>query len=395
MKYFNVYIDGVLSDITVEDGIITDIASCETGHPEYSDVFFALPGLVNMHTHSAMTLLRSAGSGLPLHRWLQEAIFPREAKLTPQLIYKGACNACDEMLSTGTTAFNDMYFCIESTIQAAREKGMRANVALSVTDNDFDNPNLISDFMKILTSDSYGSLTVSIAPHSIYAVSGRHLQYLADFAKENGTLFHMHLSETLKERKDCLRENGIPPVVYLDKLGIFDKVGEKFIGAHSLWLDPDEIRILGDVHATVAHCPNSNLKLGSGYKFLYTELRDAGVNVTLATDGCASSDNLDMIEAMKTMSLLQKGIRNDPSVLPANEVFGVATANGRRALGLPDNTIKRGNCSDFFLVNINNIVFEGIDYLHSTPAQIHEEFLNRLIYAGNGSLVSKTVTPLS
>ena len=389
--------DGVLSDITVDSGKITRIKPIgpdyEAQRREKGDeFFFALPSLVNMHTHSAMTLLRSAGSGLPLFRWLNEAIFPREAQLTPDDIYRGALDACEEMRQTGTTAFNDMYFSIGSTLRAAKETNLQANIALSITDRDCEDKQLFAKFLNSIHHRFEESgCTFSIAPHSIYTVSAHNLQMLADFAKEHQTLFHIHLSETQKEREDCLRENGVPPVVHLDRLGIFDKVGSKFIGAHSLWLDPTEIEILGSHHVTAVHCPNSNLKLGSGYRFLYTELRDAGVNVTLGTDGCASSDNLDMVEAMKVMSLLQKGVRNDPSVLPAEEVLKVASNNGRKALGLPDNSIVEGNVADFFLISTNNRVFKNIEYINSTPTQIHQEFLNRLIYAADGNAVSQVI----
>ena len=393
----NIYVDGVLSDITVDKGTIARIESVGSDSEAQrrangGEFFFALPSLVNMHTHSAMTLLRSAGSGLPLFRWLNEAIFPLEAKLTADDIYRGALEACEEMRQTGTTAFNDMYFSIESTLRAAKESNMQANIALSVTDRDCEDKQLLAKFLESIHNKFEDSgCTFSIAPHSIYTVSAKKLRMLADFAKEHQTLFHIHLSETQKEREDCIHENGVPPVVYLERLGIFDKVGSHFVGAHSLWLDPTEIEILGSHHVTVVHCPNSNLKLGSGYRFLYTELRDAGVNVTLGTDGCASSDNLDMIEAMKVMSLLQKGTRNDPSVLPANEVLHLASTNGRRALGLPDNSIAEGNVADFFLVSLNSRYFKNIDLLNSTPTQRYKEFLNRLIYAADGNAVSNTI----
>ena len=398
MTYTNVFVDGTLSDITVENGRISGII------PVAADVqmsrmaagkkmFFAVPAFVNMHTHSAMTLLRSAGSGLPLFRWLNEAIFPREAQLTPELIYEGALDACREMRQTGTTAFNDMYFSIESTARAAHETGLNANIALSVTDRDCEDKLMIAKFLDSIHNKFEDSgCTFSIAPHSIYTVSAKNLQMLADFAKEHNTIFHIHLSETQKEREDCLRENGVPPVVYLERLGIFDKVGSHFVGAHSLWLDPTEIEILGSHHVTVVHCPNSNLKLGSGCRFLYTELRDAGVNVTLGTDGCASSDNLDMVEAMKVMSLLQKGTRCDPSVLPSDEVLHLASANGRKALGLPDNSIIEGNIANFFLVDLSNHFFKGIDLVGTTATERHSAFLDRFIYAAHGDVITETVT---
>ncbi|MCR5193550.1 MAG: amidohydrolase family protein [Bacteroidales bacterium] len=392
MTYTNLYINGILSDITVENGIITNIADAST-HDTNRAV--ALPTMANMHTHSAMTLLRSAGSGLPLFRWLNETILPAEKKLSPEDIYRGSKDACEEMLHTGTSAFNDMYFCIDKTILAAHQASMEGNISLSVTDADFDDSDkIVAQYMSAVETiqkldNPY--ISTSISPHAIYTVSGKNLIYLADFAHEHNTLFHIHISETQKEREDCIRQHGVPPVIYLEKLGVLDKVGDRFIGAHALWLDPDEIKVLGDHNATVVHCPNSNLKLGSGYHFLYTELRDAGVNVTLGTDGCASSDNLDMIEAMKIMSLLQKGSRYDPSVLPAAEVFDIATKNGRKALHLPDNSIAVGNIAKFFTVDLDQRVFKGIDLDNSAPNELHSAFLNRLIYAANGEYITKTI----
>jgi 5-methylthioadenosine/S-adenosylhomocysteine deaminase len=401
MDYRNLFIDGVLCDVIVDNGRVKDVRTIaesewHTRLEQHETMYAAFPGLCNMHTHSAMTLLRSAGSGLPLQQWLTESIFPREATLTAEMIHNGALDACKEMRHSGTTAFNDMYFSIESTVKAALQTGMSANIALSVTDADFADKRLVHRFLETaarLQDDIKGhGISLSIAPHSIYAVSGQHLKYIADFAAEQNMLFHVHLSETQKEREDCLRNEGLPPVLYLERLGVLQKTAGRFIGAHALWLDDKEIETLGKYRATVVHCPNSNLKLGSGCRFLYTELRDAGVNVTLGTDGCASSDNLDMIEAMKVMSLLQKGTRCNPSVLPADEVMQVASANGRRALGLPENNITAGNIADFFLVDINNQYFKGIDILTSTAAQRHIEFLNRLIYAANASIVSETIT---
>jgi len=392
MTYTNLYINGVLSDISVDNGIITNIVPAASPNGSRA---VALPAMANMHTHSAMSLLRSAGSGLPLFQWLNDVIFPAEAKLTADDIYLGSCDACDEMLHTGTSAFNDMYFCIDKTILAAHQAAMQGNIALSVTDADFNNvDNMVAQYMNAVETiqklDNH-SITTSISPHAIYTVSARNLIYLADFAREHNTLFHMHISETLKEREDCISQHGLPPVLYLEKLGVLDKVGDRFIGAHALWLDDDEIKVLASHNATVVHCPNSNLKLGSGHHFLYTEMRDAGVNITLGTDGCASSDNLDMIEAMKIMSLLQKGFRNDPSILPASEVFDVATKNGRKALRLPDNSIAVGNTACFFTVDLNQRVFKGIDLDNTNPDDLHNIFLNRLIYAANGNYVSNTI----
>lgn len=412
MIYKNLYIDGHLSDLTVTDGIITSIQPVQSGVGIQDSVInnhdsrtvdchamrWALPAMVNMHTHSAMTLFRSAGSGLPLQQWLHDTIFPLEAKLTPDDIYRGALQAFDEMRSSGTTAFNDMYFCTESTIRAAAEKRMGGIVSLSVTDADFEDPDkalqthrFFNDYDRTVSRLPHG-ITLAVAPHAIYSVSGKHLRYIADFAHEHGLPFHIHLSETQTERENCLKEHGVPPVVYLDQLGIFDKVGQHFIGAHALWFDETEIRILGDHQVTVVHCPNSNLKLGSGFRFLYNELRDAGVNVTLGTDGCASSDNLDMIEAMKVMSLLQKGTRLDAAALPADEVFRIATENGYRALGMDNCGIRTGAHANFFLVDISRPPFTILHQQDLSPEQRNSLFLNQLIYAAHGDCITETIT---
>lgn len=399
MLYKNIYIDGVLSDITVEDGVIVRISEAADNPDSLSDSkdfkgqAWALPGLVNMHTHSAMTLFRSIGSGLPLQRWLSEAIFPREARLTPDDIYRGALEACEEMKATGTTTFNDMYFNIESTIRAAIETGMQAEVSMSLTDRNFEDGSESSTAKKFfdncdkLAASLPKSIKIGVAPHSIYAVSGEHLKYAADFAAEHDMLFHIHISETQAENANCINEHGMTPVEYLDSLGVLDKTGSRFIGAHALWLSLSDMQLLGEHGATVVHCPNSNLKLGSGSMFPYSELCQAGVNVTLGTDGCASSDNLDMIEAMKVMSLLQKGWRHDPSVLPADEVLKVATSNGYKALGFDDAVIAEGHKANFTLVDLTKRAFRNMDLDSLDKAERQKLFLDRLIYAANGECV--------
>lgn len=393
--YRNLYINGLCSDLTVTDGIVASIKPAASiimpdDAIDCHGTLWALPAMVNMHTHSAMTLFRSAGSGLPLQRWLHEVIFPREAQLSPDDVFQGVRQACTEMRASGTLAFNDMYFHVDQAIRAVSQARMEGNIALSVTDNDFSTE---GEFKQILSRfDSLqqqcgDDITLTIAPHSIYAVNAKHLQYLADFTHERSLPFHIHISETQAERDNCIRQNGVPPVVWLDRLGILDKTQSFFIGAHALWLDDTEITLLGDRRCNVVHCPNSNLKLGSGFRFRYVELRDAGVNVTLGTDGCASSDNLDLLEAMKVMSLLQKGIRQDPSVLPSHEVFQVATANGWNALHRPNRGLTPGNKARFFLVDISHDIFNGITDPSLSPSERQTLFLDRLIYAAHSDIV--------
>ena len=415
MLFRNLYIDGQCADLVVRNGHVVQLCAAGGAVADHEEVYdcggtlWALPGLCNMHTHSAMTLLRSLGSGLPLQRWLQEAIFPAEARLTAADIHAGALEACHEMRRGGTTAFNDMYFEVPQTVDAARQTGMLATVGLSVTDADFDDADryrvlrrFLDECEHHLDTLPYG-VRLSIAPHSVYAVSGPHLKYLADFAGEHGLLMHMHLSETEKERCDCQREHGLPPALYLDKLGVLSRMGRRLVVAHALWLDDDEIQLLGGYHVTAVHNPNSNLKLGSGYNFPYEELRDAGVNVCLGTDGCASSDNLDMVEAMKVLSLLQKGWRHDPSVLPADELLRVASLNGLRAMGFDDGGIAEGHFANMMFVDLNHPAFNhirpatvtapvagGVAEWHGDAA-LQRQLLDRLIYAAHGDAIAATL----
>ena len=284
-----------------------------------------------------MTLFRGLGDDQPLDIWLNKYIWPAEQKLTDELVYQGTLQACNEMLASGTTAFNDMYFRLPALAQAVKESGIRALLGLNI----FGDGDEIDNF-----PFSTLHFPFSIAPHSIYTVSEKGLRRCAAACKELGVPMHIHMSETQKEVDDCLREHGCRPWEYLDKLGILDGLGGNIIAAHCLYLSDTEIKIIGDHHITCVHCPNSNLKLGSGYRFPMIELLDSGARVTLGTDGSASSNNLDMIEVMKTAALLQKGWRGDPTVIPAEQILRIAT------LG---HTIASGQPACLFLANVKSL----------------------------------------
>ena len=312
------------------------------------------PGLCNMHSHAPMTLFRGLGDDQPLDVWLKKYIWPAEQKLTDELVYQGTLQACREMLASGTTAFNDMYFRLPAMAQAVRDSGIRAMLGLNVFGDGEEIDDILRRGVPLCTPNLDGATGVhgvsgvhgasgvhggtpllSIAPHSIYTVTAKGLRRCADACKELGLPMHIHMSETQKEVDDCLREHGCRPWEYLDKLGILDKLGKNIIAAHCLHLSDDEIRLIGDHGITCVHCPNSNLKLGSGYRFPMLELLDAGARVALGTDGSASSNNLDMIEVMKTAALLQKGWRGDPTVVPAQQILSLATLGHTIAPGQP------------------------------------------------------------
>lgn len=348
----------------------------------------AFPGLVNGHTHAAMSLFRGFGDDLPLETWLRDKIWPNERHLDDDIVYWGSRLACLEMIKSGTTCFNDMYFLQEQTARAAADSGMRA--VLSLTGMDFFDPaqaealkQRCRDWEKALTPDSLSAanqesmLRYAVAPHAIYTVSGTTLQWLKAFANEHRLLLHIHLAETQTEVNNCLRQNGKRPVAYLQELGL---LSPHTIVAHGLWLDDDDVKMLGDSGASVVHNPNSNLKLASGCQFRYNELRDAGANVALGTDGCSSSNNLDLIEATKTMSLLQKGWRRDPVAMPAREALRIATRGGAQALNINGGELKEGRVADLFLVNLDNLAF--------VP---DNDTVSNLIYAAHGDCVDTTI----
>ena len=298
------------------------------------------PGLCNMHSHAPMTLFRGLGDDQPLDVWLNDYIWPAEQKLDNEMVYRGTLQACREMLASGTTAFNDMYFRLPAMAQAVRDSGIRAMLGYNVFGDGDEIENLklkIENYPGAAANSQFSifNFQFSIAPHSIYTVSEKGLRRCADACADLHLPMHIHMSETQKEVNDCLREHGCRPWEYLDKLGILDKLGQNIIAAHCLHLSDNEIRLIGDHGITCVHCPNSNLKLGSGYRFPMLELLDAGAHVALGTDGSASSNNLDMIEVMKTAALLQKGWRGDPTVVPAKQILSLATLGHTIAPGQP------------------------------------------------------------
>ena len=334
MTIADAILDGQSVDIVINGSLIESV---KPHSPCAADInahgLSVFPGLVNMHSHAPMTLFRGMGDDQPLDVWLNDYIWPAERQLTDERVYQGTLQACREMLASGTTAFNDMYFRLPAMARAVKESGIRARLGLNVFGDgeEIEKLKLIIENLAAASNNSQ----FSIAPHSIYTVSEKGLQRCAEACKAVGVPMHIHMSETQKEVDDCLREHGCRPWEYLDRIGILDTLGENIIAAHCLHLSENEIRLIGDHHITCVHCPNSNLKLGSGYRFPMLELLAVGARVTLGTDGSASSNNLDMIEVMKTAALLQKGWRGDPTVVPASQIMQLATLGHTIAPGQP------------------------------------------------------------
>ena len=385
----SVELDGKAVDICIVNNIIKSIVqegfALQSGFE--ADVVIdgrrkaVIPGLMNMHTHAAMTLFRGYGDDMPLMLWLEEKIWPNEAKLTYDDVYWGAKLACIEMIRSGTTTFFDMYHKLDATAQAVEEMGLRA--VLSEACFDHFNPglaerskqNIKKRFSQKPTCNE--RIQYALGPHAIYTVSGELLRWSSDFAMDNDTLMHLHLAETETEVKQCMERFGTTPVRYLQKLGI---LSPRLVVAHALYVDDDEIRMLADNDVKVVHNPASNMKLASGYMFKYKEMREANVAVAIGTDGCSSSNNLDMIEAMKLASLLGKAWRKDPEALTCNEMFYSATRAGADIIGVNAGLIAEGSLADICLIDLNTPAF--------TP---NFNFISNLVYAANGSCVDTVI----
>ena len=360
----NIVKEGVVSDILIDGNTIAGIypAATMTFGEDVSVVDCggktAIPGFVNMHTHAGMSMMRGIGEDIAFHEWIAR-IWEVESKVDQEWVYHATKVACLEMIKTGTTTFNDDYWHMPMAHKAAMELGIRPVLAYVFLDkNDPEE----AERQKIQCQEVYDEAkkwndhsTFTIAIHAIYSVSEEMIVWSTEFARKHGLKIHIHLSETQKEIDDCMAQHGgMSPVEYLDSLGV---LGPDVIAAHTLWLSENDIRILGERGVTCVHNINSNLKLSSGYRFMYNELRDAGANVCLGTDGCASSNNLDMLETMKTAAMVQKAWRSDPSAMPINELMSMATANAGKGLGLNIGRIEEGALADILIVDTDSYHF--------------------------------------
>ena len=340
-------------DLEIEGERISNI-TLRNQATEKSNNRLVLPGLVNCHGHTAMTLVRGLGGGLPLQRWLEEAIFPVEAKMRPEDVYAGTAWGVREMLAGGTTSVADMYDFPGDCARAFAEGGMKARVCrvgLGFV------PGRLNDCIEFTRS-----FNSSLAPHPSSLVSADlciHSEYLTDEAfcrglaeanKELKRPLHVHVSETEKEHNECIARHGKTPIAYLAETGLLDHGG---YAAHCVWCTDDDFRIMAEKGVSLIHNPTRNMKLGSGFARVPRAM-ELGVNVALGTDGCASNDNLDLFEEMHIASLIHKGLAKDPTVLSAWDVVDMATVNGAKALGLSDTgEIAVGKKADLCVVDLD------------------------------------------
>ena len=296
-----------------------------------------LPGLVNTHTHAAMTLFRGLCDDAPLSVWLSEHIWPAEAKLTPEAVRLGTLLACAEMLASGTTCFLDAYLFVDAVADAAQQAGMRAVLCQGVFD--IENAGFKTSDAALASAAALADrlagqtlLRPAIFPHAVYTCREDTLERCAAFARERGLLLSTHAAETARENDDCVKANGARVIPYLHRLGM---LGPHTLLAHGVALDAADRALLAETGAAVAHCPKSNMKLASGIAPVHA-LRDAGVVVGLGTDGAASNNALNLFSELATAVLLQKVATGDPTALHAGAALDMATRDGAQALGWPE-----------------------------------------------------------
>ena len=349
--------------VVVDNGRITDILSADQAARQYRsrhtiilDQHALIPGLINLHTHAAMTLMRGLADDIALMPWLEKHIWPAEKRLVSErFVEEGALLACAEMLRGGITCFNDMYFFPRSTAQAAMRAGIRAQLGLVVLEFPSNYANDADDYLQKgfearddLRDNSL--LSFSLAPHAPYTIEDRTFERIVTYAEQLGLGIHTHLQETRDEIADSMARYGMRPIQRMAELGL---LGPNFLAAHCVHLEPRDLELLANYGCHIAHCPNSNLKLGSGIAPV-GQMLEYGINLGLGTDGAASNNRLDMFNEMRTAALLAKGTSGDATMLPAAQALELGTINAAKALGLDSSigSIEIGKYGDFAAVRI-------------------------------------------
>lgn len=351
--------------VVMEDECIAAVLPVADATARYPDAQHVLlpdhaliPGLVNLHTHAAMTLMRGMADDRALMDWLQNHIWPAEGRVvSDDFVYDGTLLACAEMLRGGITCFNDMYFFPEATARAALHAGMRAALGIIAVEFRSAYANDAQDYLAkgMALRDALRDeplLSFCLAPHAPFTVSDDTFAQIATYAGELDIPVTIHLHETAQEVSDSVREYGLRPVARLEKLGL---LGPGLIAVHGVHLNSDEIALFARHGCSVAHCPSSNLKLASGIAPV-AGLLQAGVNVGLGTDGAASNNRLDLFEEMRLAALLAKGASGDPTVMPAHQALECATLGGARALGLQNRigSITPGKLADLTAIDLSS-----------------------------------------
>ncbi|MDU9047750.1 MAG: amidohydrolase [Candidatus Electrothrix sp. Rat3] len=342
-----------------------------------------MPGLINTHTHAAMSCFRGLADDLPLMEWLQEHIFPREAQLTSEIVYQSTLLSICEMIKSGTTSFNDMYLFAKDVARAAAASGMRA--WLGEVLYDFPSPNYgelengfayTEELFDLYADDEL--ITVTVNPHSVYTCSPTLLERLATQAEERKALYHIHLSENQDEVNTCTERYGCSPVRHLENLGLLN---QRVVAAHGVMVSEEEVALLAERGVKLAHCPESNMKLASGIAPVPAML-EQGIIIGLGTDGSASNNDVDLFGEMNSAAKMHKVARMDPTVMNAAATLHAATQGGAALLGAEEEigSIAVGKKADLIMLNM--------DQPHLTPVY---NPVSHLVYAAGGGDVLHSV----
>ena len=374
--------------IAIDHGIIKNILPIAEASQRYQpqqtftlNDHALIPGLVNLHTHAAMTLLRGLADDLPLMEWLNKHIWPAENQyVNAQFVLDGTRLACAEMIKGGITCFNDMYFFPESCAQAATSSGMRAAIGMIVIDFPTTYASDADDYLAkgLELRDKYQHnplLSFCFAPHAPYTISDKTFNSILTYAEQLDAAIHIHLHETQDEIRISMESSGVRPIERMQQLGL---LSPNLIAVHMVHLTDHEIKLLHQYNCSIAHCPSSNMKLASGFAPI-SSLVNQGVNVGLGTDGAASNNRLDMFEEMRLAALLAKANSGRADALPAHQVLRMATLNGANALGLGESTgsLTVGKAADITAIDFS--------HLNLTPCY---DPVSHLIYAASREHVS-------
>jgi len=392
--------------IAIHDGRIHDLLPKQAILDKYSsDVEITLndqlliPGLINSHTHSPMSLMRGLADDLPLMDWLNKHVWPTEQKhVSAEFVFDGSLLACAEMIRSGTTCFNDMYFFPEETARAVEQAGMRAKLGLILIDFPSawakDADEYLSKGIELHDQLHNNSLvSTAFAPHAPYTVSDDPLKRISTYAEELDIPIHIHLHETANEVEQAITSTGKRPIQRLNEFGL---LSPRLLAVHMTQLTDEEINLVAKTGAHVLHCPESNLKLASGFCPVY-QLQQAGINVTLGTDSAASNNDLDMIAEMRTAALLAKAVASNASAMPADDILRMATINAASALGLDSEigSLEIGKSADITAVDLSSVenqpVYNPVSQLIYSAGR---ENVSNVWVAGNHLLKNRELTTL-
>ena len=336
-----------------------------------------MPGLINTHSHISMSIFRETVDGLKTQDWLTQKIWPMEDKLTNEDIYYATMLSCIEMIETGCTCINDMYFMTEDIIKAALESGVRLQTTRTLMGHNKEDLIRLDELNNLLENYKYETITFNAGIHGLYTSNEEYVKKCVDFAEEKNLPIHMHFCENTQEREDIKRDYNVEEpsdVIKRDFKGIHN------ILAHSVKISDKDIENLKETNTYISHCPVSNLKLGCGIAPI-TKMVGDGLCVSLGTDGQGSGSNLDMFETMKFTALLQKGINENPEDLPAYEVLKMATINGAKALKLNETgKIEEGKLADLIIINMGETITNPINNIFA-----------EIVYNVKGSNVDTTI----